>query len=182
MSKAKRKKIEEENRIKNQNKIRSQGIIILEKKKGICICKCEKCGGIFKNKYSNLKNTPKCKLCSSGKSLGEIRVSDMLIHFNIKFDTEKAFKGLKGIGGGKLRYDFIVFKKDKYFIIEVDGDQHRKESSFFTGNTKEHDKIKNEFCKDNNIQLYRLKYTGNIKRLEEQLLEVLVEAKMIKRV
>ena len=154
----------------------------MSKRKGICFCKCEKCGGTFKNKYKNLKNTPKCKLCSSGKSMGEITVSNILIHFKVNFDTEKTFKGLKGVNGGKLRFDFIINHNNRKFIIEVDGNQHRQECGTWAGNTKKHDVIKNNFCKENNIALHRLKYTGNIKSLEKQTYEILIKENVIKRV
>ena len=57
--------------------------------------------------------------------------------------------------------------------IEFDGEQHFRSVEFFGGKkafklTQKKDKIKNEYCKNNNIHLLRIKYNENI---EEKLKE-----------
>jgi hypothetical protein len=59
-------------------------------------------------------------------------------------------------------------KKNIYFFY---GEQHFKPMGYFGGEkkllyTQQNDKIKNEYCKNNNIRLIRIKYDENI---EEKL-------------
>ena len=77
-----------------------------------------------------------------------------------------------------LRWDFILYEGDEVkAFIEYDGKQHFKPSRF-GGMTQEQaeenlitsqrrDKIKNDFCKDNNYPLLRIKYDqyGNIPQI-----------------
>lgn len=71
--------------------------------------------------------------------------------YNIKFEREKTFDGLYGLKGNKLRFDFYLPKFNS--CVEYDGEQHYKNP---TQKQLEHDKRKNQYCKENNIKLYRL--------------------------
>lgn len=67
-----------------------------------------------------------------------------------------------------LRFDAYI--KDKSIAIECDGVQHNKENSYFnklvilSGYTPTYitDKIKEEYCKNNNIKLIRIPYSRRI--------------------
>ena len=61
--------------------------------------------------------------------------------------------------------------------IEYDGLQHFKSVKYWGGiegfkKLKKHDKIKNKFCKSNNIKLLRIKYT-KFNKIEEILTKFL---------
>lgn len=67
--------------------------------------------------------------CFKNHSIGEKEVQKVLDKYNIKYTTEKAFKGLVGTKDGNLRYDFVVLDDGnniKYFI-KHDGEQHFSE-------------------------------------------------------
>jgi len=65
----------------------------------------------------------------------------------------------------KLPFDFYL--TDFNVCIEYDGEMHFKEIERFGGKVKldyhiKNDNIKNKFCIDNNIRLFRIKYNQNI--------------------
>jgi len=65
-----------------------------------------------------------------------------------------------------LKFDFYLPKFN--CCIEYDGEQHFRKYRFEKTNDKlntrkKRDQIKNIYCKDNNIKLYRIKYNENIK-------------------
>ena len=123
-------------------------------------CKCE-CGNELDVLGGSLRsgNTKSCGCL--GKSAGEWKIEELLSKENISFSKEYH----QTIQNKKLRYDFAIFNNNilKYFI-EFDGSQHTKPSDLFGGEEylkyiQEHDAIKNQWCKDNNIPLIRIPYT-----------------------
>lgn len=83
----------------------------------------------------------------------------------------------------KLNYhfDFAILNDDKSvkFLIEYDGIQHFEPRDAFGGEeafnyTLRKDKIKDDYCKNNNIKLIRIPY-WELKRIEQILLEKLGE-------
>lgn len=124
-------------------------------------CKCNLCGNdqvIIVT--SNLYQQESCGCLNESKGNRAIKL--LLMENNIPFIQEKTFNNLTLPSKKKARFDFYV--NDKY-IIEYDGRQH-----FIQGNgvydneekfqkTQEHDAIKNQYCKDNNIPLIRIPYT-----------------------
>ena len=71
----------------------------------------------------------------------------------------------------KLKFDFYLL--DYNICIEFDGYQHFKSVKWFGGdeyldNIKRKDNIKTQFCKDNNIELLRIKY-NQINKIDEIL-------------
>ena len=123
------------------------------------ICKCD-CGN-GKTIRRNDLTKGKTKSCGCMQSSGELKISQILNLFNIPFEQEKIFDDLTFSSGGKARFDFYV---DNTYIIEYDGIQHYEYSN--SGwNTKEYyekcienDKIKNQYCFDNNIPIIRIPY------------------------
>jgi hypothetical protein len=114
------------------------------------------------NHVSNKTGCPKCK-----QSKGELKISEVLNELNIHYISEHTFKKCKD--KRCLKFDFYL--PNHNICIEFDGEQHYKAISFFGGVTsqealKKRDKIKNEFCKQNNINLIRIPYyeLNNIKQ------------------
>lgn len=135
-------------------------------------CKCD-CGNITNVLASNLRtgNTQSCGLCGVN-SHGNSKIEKLLKENNIAFQREFKFSDCKD--HYPLPFDFCVFdKNDNKYLIEYDGKQHSDENSFFyTNKVKEHDKMKSEYCKKNNIPLIRIPYTqyDNLK-IQDLLLE-----------
>ena len=120
-----------------------------------------------------------CKECYKKESVGERRIRQWLENHEFEFVQEKWFDDCRDIN--PLPFDFYL--QDLNTIIEFDGKQHFEENHFFshlnnfnnsvTAYTQHHDKIKNDYCKKNNINLIRIPYTrtNNIEKiLEEKLI------------
>ncbi len=111
------------------------------------------------------------------ESVGELSISEFLIKNNIKFIPQKKFKNCKSRMQNKLLpFDFYI--PEFNFCIEYDGEQHYTPVRFrgisiekaihSFGRTQENDKIKTQYCLDNNIGLLRIPYT-EFKKIEEIL-------------
>lgn len=125
-------------------------------------CKCQ-CGNELTVSRSSLINRTRqcCNLCLEGKSIGEKKIEIILRENNIKFQSEVSFSDLKGIHNGAPRFDFVIYDKNNKIqrIIEFDGEFHYIHGNFWNSETvKENDKIKNEYCRKNNIPLIRIPY------------------------
>lgn len=122
--------------------------------------KHEKCGTEFQTtagKFLKGKGygCPKCY----GKSIGEFALKSILTKRNIIFQEQKMFKDLKM--EKELLMDF--FLENFNLAIEYDGEQHYKPVKIFHDNTsfksvKKSDKLKELYCKTNNINLLRIPF------------------------
>lgn len=128
------------------------------------VVKHKECGTTFPKNAKTLTRHWSCPNCNVN-SRGEFDIKNVLSKYNINFKREITFHDLKGIKGGSLRFDFGVYSKDNelLFIIEYDGNQHEEGYTtnyvnFDAETTRKHDKIKNEYCKTHNIDLYRINY------------------------
>lgn len=125
---------------------------------------CKKHGSWWQAPYNHLSERG-CRFCFS-RSKGEIKVENFLIENKINFSTEKTFNDCKNPKTNtKLRFDFYLI--DKNICIEYDGQQHFKAVDMWGGEpalkkSKKRDKIKDEYCKNNNIHLLRISYKENI--------------------
>lgn len=113
--------------------------------------------GLFKqipNNHLQGRGCPKCK-----QSIGEKRVENYLIKMSIKYESQKKFSNCKNI----LPLSFDFWLPDYNTLIEFDGIQHYKPVGYMNGQEKlaytiKCDKIKSEYCKENNIHLIRISY------------------------
>lgn len=124
-----------------------------------------RCGNYFRTSYSNYTkaNVNRCSSCVASESSGEIEVKKALNSLKIYYEPEKRFVDCRDIK--PLPFDFYI--SDYNLIIEFDGQNHFY--AIFPNHEKtiEHDKIKNEYCKKNNINLLRIPYWDghNIKEI-----------------
>lgn len=125
------------------------------------LLQCEH-GHIFTKSYNNFKRNPTCVVCNESKSEQEIR--KILSNKNINFEKEYYFDDLLG-DFDNLRFDFAVFDdfNNLKFLIESDGRQHFESIDYFGGDDgfekrKRYDYMKNQYCKDNSLKLYRIPY------------------------
>lgn len=120
-----------------------------------------------------------CDKCYKKESVGERRIRQWLEAHEFIFEQEKWFDDCRDIN--PLPFDFYL--QDLNTIIEFDGKQHFEENHFFshinnfgnsvTSYTQYHDQIKNDYCKNNNINLIRIPYT-QINNIEKILKENLI--------
>jgi len=108
--------------------------------------------------HINGEGCPKCN-----ESKGEKEIRNILEKNNIKYESQKTFPNCKH--KQLLKFDFYL--PNHNIIIEYDGEQHFKPNNFFGGdesfkNTQIRDNIKNEYCKQKNINLLRIKYDEKI--------------------
>ena len=114
-----------------------------------------------------------CDICSTenNSSKAVMNIESRLKSLEIDFIREKRFENCKNIL--PLSFDFYI--PDLNLCIEYDGAQHFIPLKHWGGeeslkNRKINDEIKNQYCKDNNINLLRLKYNEPyIKKLLEYL-------------
>lgn len=116
----------------------------------------------------------KKKLCPNcAKSYGEKQIENYLIHNKIKYQTQTTFDGC--VDNDYLKFDFSIYDDNSELlsVLEYDGEAHFKPIQFggisideaklnFETQVKR-DKIKNCFCKENNIKMLRISYKDSDK-------------------
>lgn len=144
-----------------------------------CICRC---GKEFYSPFNSLIYGQKivCDDCSNSISKYERIVRDFLISNNIEFIQEYRYNDCRDYL--PLPFDFYINGK----LIEIDGEGHfhpchfnqiSYEDSIKTFEiTKEHDKIKNNYCQNKNIPLLRIDYKSiNDKSYKQKILSFIRE-------
>ena len=135
-------------------------------------CKCD-CGNEKDVFGTDLRNGTTASCGCMGNSKGEWKIEQLLLENNLLYIKEYP----QIISEKTLRFDFAILKENKlWYFIEFDGKQHYEPSNLFGGEsylkyTQEHDKLKNDFCSQNNIPLIRIPYTKyNSLTIEDLLL------------
>lgn len=119
------------------------------------LCKCLICGHEWHSRYHDLMVNKSCPLCNASK--GEKIIYQWLRDHNFNFRFQYKFKNCKH----KLPLPFDFYLVNLNICIEFDGELHYKQINWERFNLnvqKERDKIKDEFCKENNIKLIRISY------------------------
>lgn len=106
-------------------------------------------------------NHIKCAYCNL--SIGAKKIYSIFEQYYPNFTMEYMFDDLKGTGGKSLRFDFAILNQDGslLFLIEYDGQYHNEKLNPELDNyilISTHDKLKDEYCKQNNIPLLRISY------------------------
>lgn len=122
-----------------------------------CVCDCGNEKDVI---GSDLRNGTVSSCGCIGKSKGEYLIEQLLDKNEINFIKEYP----QFINNIKMRFDFAIFNNDKIaYFIEFDGEQHYRSSDLFGGDAyfeyiKNHDILKNEWCKNNNYPIIRIPY------------------------
>ena len=113
--------------------------------------------GVFLQKPKYHLQGNGCPVCKESK--GEKEIRRLLNENGITYKSQFSFDDCKNIN--KLAFDFYL--PNKNICIEFDGRQHFEPIEYFGGvysleRQKIKDKIKDNFCKNNNIKLIRIPY------------------------
>lgn len=128
------------------------------------------------NRTGNKSGCPRCNV-----SKGEKKVEEFLIANGFTYEKQHQFEDCRNIF--PLRFDFVIFDKDKISsIIEYDGEQHYKgrarsdpnKSGETLKRIQRNDKIKNEYCKEKKLNLIRIPYwdLNNIEKILSESLRI----------
>ena len=135
---------------------------------------CQKHGEFLQTPHNHKKGAG-CPICK--ESHGEKLVRKFLIENNYQFEKQKRFETCRN--KITLPFDFAVEIKNNLKLIEFHGIQHYKPMGFGNENKNErfarglvNDKIKEDWCKENNIPLLIIPY-DKIKRINGMLQEFL---------
>jgi hypothetical protein len=147
----------------------SKLVYIGRSKKGTIIC--PKHGDFEQQIHAHILGSG-CKKCS--QSNGEKLISHILNENNLKFKTEHKFNDCKY--KTHLKFDFYIPSKN--LCIEFNGLQHYKIVPFFGGEKFFdemiiRDRIKEEYCKLNNINLLIIKYNMDKEKIKEIIYQYL---------
>jgi hypothetical protein len=109
---------------------------------------------------------PRCK-----ESKGEVAIRNYLTNNNIKFIPQYSKQECRNYG--RLYFDFAIIIENKILIVEFNGIQHYKEVKYFGGLSRlkrynENDRIKKEYCFNNNIPMLTIKY-NELSKIDEIL-------------
>lgn len=140
-------------------------------------CQDEKCDIVYKTRCDQFVDGTRCPECKMSK--GEKRIKKWILKNKIKYVYEKEFKGLIGLGGGNLSYDFYLSKYN--LLVEYQGHFHdgskvgkyQLEEDYL--NQLEHDKRKREYATTHKLNLLEIKYKdfNNIEEILEKEIETL---------
>lgn len=126
--------------------------------------------GIFSQIPKDHLNGHGCPSCC--KSSGELFLSRLFDDNQIKYYIEYKFENCRGVGNKKLPFDFYLYEYN--ILVEFDGRHHFESVEAFGGQEalkkqKITDEIKNNFCRDNNLELVRIKYCSKQEDSQELL-------------
>lgn len=118
------------------------------------------CGNLHYASTNDLKKGH-VQSCGCEKSIGELKISQLLLQYNIPFERQKTFETCRYEKTNRLLFfDFFV---NNQYLIEFDGIQHFQSGDNWNTEERfkkqqEYDNIKNKWCIDNDIPLIRIPY------------------------
>lgn len=140
----------------------------------LCRCRIHTDTTFYQIPTTILNGSNSCPKCTTFKH--EKIMLDVLDKYNLKYTPQKTFEDCRDIN--KLPFD--AYLDDYNIVIEYDGEGHyypiprRKgdDGIYNLKRTQMHDKIKNDYCKNNNIRLIRIPYWEQ-NNIEEYLISEL---------
>ncbi|MGN1372239.1 MAG: hypothetical protein ACI4XM_08205 [Candidatus Coprovivens sp.] len=128
-------------------------------------------GHKYETSYGNFQQGKRCPHCNESK--GEKEIEDILNKYQVNFCSQYKFDNCRL--QRRLPFDFYLPQYN--CCIEFDGEQHYKIVEYWGGldgfvSRVIRDTIKNEYCKNNNIKLIRIRYE-EIDSIEEILIDEL---------
>lgn len=154
-----------------------------------CVYKCKCDCGTIKNIVGSAISSGSTSSCGCIKSKANKIMTDILNKKDIKCESEYFIRVDKD-----TYFRFDIFIEEFNAAIEYDGEQHFKPVDF-VGKGPEHaasqlevtqnrDKIKNNYCEENDIALLRIPFwdRGNIAEIIENFIEKLCHAERLSEV
>lgn len=127
-----------------------------------CVCKC---GAVHTVAGCMLKSGISQSCGCNSSSVCESHVMTYLSENGYRYEFQKTFSNLTGVGGKCLSYDFAVYRSDGSVLclIECQGEQHYRPVKWFGGNFRfevqqEHDSRKREYAGNHGIRLVEVTY------------------------
>ena len=135
--------------------------------------KCKIDGHEWMARPGNILQGQGCPKCNTSK--GEKTIANWLNKNNISYEQQKIFDGCRN----KLPLPFDFYLTDYNIAIEYNGKQHYEPVDYFGGkeafeSVVMRDKIKENYCSDNNIHLIKIAYNTNIYEELQKLYELLI--------
>lgn len=118
---------------------------------------CGLCGNVYNVGFYwyVYNNQTRCPSCANKESKPEAVIREFLTSHKIIFEQEKRFNDCRDTN--PLPFDFYL--PEENLIIEFDGQHHFGDIGRGDYETvKRHDKIKNDYCALNNIEILRIPY------------------------
>lgn len=106
---------------------------------------------------SNIKKGRWCPICNM--PFAEKVVYDYFINHQVIIEQQYKFDDLKGKNNEKLKFDFAIFNSNNQliYLLEIDDEEHRYNfKSERRIKAKQRDEMKNKYCADHNLDLYRM--------------------------
>ena len=96
-------------------------------------CRCI-CGKEIVVANTELRRMHVASCGCKAKSVGELKIIELLLKYNILFQEQYSFSDLIG-KSAPLRFDFAIFNNDNqlFCLIEFQGEQHYKPKDLFGG-------------------------------------------------
>lgn len=144
----------------------------------IWYCTCQ-CGGHKEVSATHIINKMVTS-CGCIISKGESLLKTIFTNLNISYQTQFSFKDcINPKTKALLKFDFYL--PDYNCCIEYDGEQHFFESGTWAekeglDNIQFRDRLKDNYCKQNNISLIRIKYTSFHQLNETYILQLINQA------
>lgn len=138
------------------------------------ICRC-RCGTIKTVRGDSLKAGISQSCGCKNTSVGAEAIENILNENHINYKKEYCFSDLKSPKQAFLRFDFAIINDNNTInsLIEYDGELHYQARDDFGGEEglayrKQCDAIKNNYCLNHNIPLYRIPYfIKNFNKIED---------------
>ena len=155
------------NALSEKNEFKANEVSISADKKAIF--KCYKCDHEFKTKICAISNGQWCKFCHASKNKFIRKLFEIFDGMGMKYDVEVIVKCENHL----LRWDMVVYNKEREFHIESDGKQHfsveglisflrtnisNKKAQKEFKDRREKDLLKEKHIVDNNKLLFRISY------------------------
>lgn len=127
--------------------------------------------GFFYQKPVNHLQGSGCQSCKMSHGQNKIYVT--LNKYGIIYQKQKIFHDCRSVKNRPLFFDFYL--PDFNVCIQYDGEQHFKPIEYFGGQdgfqqTQIRDNIKNQYCKNNNIKLIRIRYNENVQNIIKEII------------
>jgi len=172
------------NDVDHTGEVSAYGVKIIKKYKkneiGQWIWECEcGCGNHFYDIPARILNGHVRSCGCLKRSSNELFISNILKTHNVDYIEQYTFDDCKSNKNYPLYFDFAIFRDDKLLcLIEFDGIQHFESREIFDGEigfteTKERDLLKDNYCKNNNIVLYRFDYTMTPDEINEKIMNII---------